>query len=94
MKLARNTPGPHRPGPSGEPQPIPPGQLWPLEFFHTVCGYGSQSRAEAIRLGLPIYRWARRSWILTDDLIVFLKREGARGDQDEPASARSGGDRP
>lgn len=79
MKHPRNVPGPHR-GPAIL-QPIPSSQLWPLEFFHSVCGYGSQARAEAQRLGLPVYTWARRSWISTDDLIAFLKREGVKSEQ-------------
>ena len=80
MRHPRNEAGPHH-GPV-EVQPIPAGQMWPLECLNTKCGYGSDARAKAIRLGLPVYRWARRSWIYTDDLIAFLKREG-KDDQDQ-----------
>jgi hypothetical protein len=50
--------------------------MWPLEFLHSRCGYGARARAAAIKGGLPIYRWQKRSWIFTDDLIDFLRRHG------------------
>ncbi len=73
----RNAAGPHRTTPSG--QPIRPGEMWPLSHLHTICGYGARARAEAIRLGLPVFRWQKRAWILTDDLISFIRRQGGDG---------------
>jgi hypothetical protein len=69
-----NEAGPHRPQPA---EPIPPGELWPLSFLHSRLGYGSRSRAQMIRLGLPVFRWGGRSWFSTSDLIRFLVEHGA-----------------
>jgi hypothetical protein len=88
MTRPRNIPGPHRPGPT---EPIPAGQLWPLHFLHTRCGYGSQARAAAIKAGLPVYRWSKRAWIYTDDLIDFLRREGRRSDSESGGEAAGNG---
>jgi hypothetical protein len=71
----RNQAGPHR---HSAVKAIPPGQLWPLSFLHTKCGYGARARAEAIRLGLPVFRWQKRAWVYTDDLIEFLRNAGRR----------------
>jgi hypothetical protein len=78
MNRPRNEAGPHRPGPS---EPIPGGQLWPLDFLRTRCGYGARARAAAIKSGLPVYRWQKRAWVFTDELIAFLRRESSRCDQ-------------
>ena len=82
MKSPRaiNEIGPHH---GGACEAIPSGQLWPLDFLHARCGYGSRARALAIKAGLPVYTWQKRRWIFTDDLIAFLKREGAKGEQDD-----------
>jgi len=69
----KNKVGPHRPNPA---KPIPPGQMWPLSFLHTRCGYGARARAAAIKAGLPVHRWQKRAWIYTDDLIEFLRKKG------------------
>jgi hypothetical protein len=58
--------------------PIPPGQLWPLEFLHSELGYGARARAATIKAGLPVYVWQKRSWFLTDDLIALIRREGVK----------------
>ncbi len=57
-------------------KPIPPGQMWPLEFLHSRCGYGTRARAAAIKAGLPVYKWQKRAWIYTTELIDFLRRHG------------------
>ncbi len=66
--------GEHRTIPA---KPIPPGQMWPLSFLHSRCGYGARARAAAIKAGLPVYRWQKRAWIYTDDLIAFIRRQNA-----------------
>jgi hypothetical protein len=71
MKPAHNAAGPHRPAPA---EPIPPGELWPLEFLHSRCGYGARARKAAIEGGLTVYRWQKRAWIYTTELIEFLRR--------------------
>ena len=73
---AGNEAGPHRPAVPAEA--IPAGQLWPLDYLRTRCGYGSSARAAAIRAGLRVFRWGKRSWVLTDELIAFLIREGSK----------------
>ncbi len=71
-------------------EPITPGQLWPLSFLHTKCGYGARARARMIQEGLPVLRWGKRSWILTDDLIRFLQREGQRAADEGASHSESG----
>jgi len=72
---ARNTSGPHRPRPSG--QPIRPGELWPIALLHTRLGWGARSRAAAIRQGLPVHRWNKYAYVSTTALIAFLESQPA-----------------
>ena len=81
----RNEAGPHCPSPL---EPIPPGELWPLSFFHSRCRYGARALAAAIRAGLPVLRWKKRSWISTDDLIDFLRRHGRQEVQSDSESGK------
>jgi hypothetical protein len=82
---ARNQAGPHRPVPS---EPIPPGQLWPLEFLHSHCAYGARARAALIGLGLPVYAFHKRKWIFTDDLIRILTRKPDSESRGEPGETQ------
>jgi hypothetical protein len=62
---------PRQPTPaSGEP--IRPGELWPIRLLHQRLRWGARTRAAAIREGLPVHRWGKLAFILTDDLIQFL----------------------
>lgn len=74
-RSSRNTAGPHRPN---TVKAIPPGQMWPISFLHSRCGYGARARSAAIAAGLPVHRWQRRAWIFTSDLIDFLRTNGGR----------------
>jgi hypothetical protein len=71
---------------SGPAEAIPSGQLWPLEFLHTRCGYGARARAATINAGLPVYLWQKRKWFLTDEFIALVRREGLSRDQGEAAA--------
>ena len=62
----RNVPGPR--------EPIRPGELWPIDLTHSRLGWGARTRADAIRQGLPVHRWGKRAFILSDDIIAFLTR--------------------
>jgi hypothetical protein len=53
---------------------ILPGRMWPLSSLHRRCGYGDRARAAMIEAGLPVYRYHKRAWIFTDELIDFLRR--------------------
>jgi hypothetical protein len=72
IRPARNQAGPHRPGPS---EPIVPGELWPLEFLHARLGYGDRARAALVAAGLSVFRFHKRKWFRTDDLIAILTRQ-------------------
>lgn len=74
-RSSSNAAGPHRPS---RVRSIPRGQLWPLSYLHSRCGYGPRARAAMIAAGLPVIRYQRRAWISTTDLIAFLTRVGRR----------------
>ena len=76
-------PAADRPRRSGPAEPIPSGQLWPLESLHTRCGYGARARAATIKAGLPVYVWQKRKWFFTDEFIALVRREGLKRDQGE-----------
>jgi hypothetical protein len=61
-----------------------------LDFLHSHCGYGARARAEAIKAGLPVYRWQKRARIFTDDLIALLRREGLKQEQGDSDIPRNG----
>lgn len=71
LSTSMSTTNPRRRAPA---KPIPSGEMWPLSFLHSRCGYGARARAAAIKAGLPVYRWQKRAWISTDDLIDLLRR--------------------
>jgi len=48
------------------------GEMWPIRLLHDRLGWGARTQAAAIREGLPVHRWGKRAFILTDDLIKFL----------------------
>ena len=73
----RATDGPRR---SSTAEPIPSGQLSPLESLHTRCGY-APARAATIKAGLPVYVWQKRKWFFTDEFIALVRREGLKRDQ-------------
>ena len=79
----RNEAGPQHGSPS---EPIPsPASCGPWNSFIRVAGT-VRVPAAAIKAGLPVYRWQKRLWISTDDLISLLMREGATGEQDDDAA--------
>lgn len=77
MSKPSNVAGPHRPSPT--PEPIRPGELWPIGLLHIRLGWGARTRAAAIRQGLPISRWSKYAYVRTDDLIAFLANMGTEG---------------
>jgi hypothetical protein len=71
MKPSRNTPGPHRRGPSGES--VKADELLPLSALHTRLGWGARGLAAARRQGLRVLRFGRWHYVLGRDLIEFLE---------------------
>jgi len=41
--------------------------------------------------GLPVYRWGKRSWVFSDDVIAFLRQHGQRADGEGALDSQSGG---
>ena len=91
--ISPTAPNPAADGPrcSGPSEPIPSGELWPLEFLHTRCGYGARARAATIKAGLPVHVWQKRKWFFTDDFIALVRREGLKREKGE-AAAENGAD--
>ncbi len=81
MKPPRNAPGPHRPGPDG--QPIRADELLPWSALHSRLGWGSAAVAQARRRGLRVLRFANRQYVKGSDVITFL--ESVQGDVDQGA---------
>jgi hypothetical protein len=77
MKYSRHEPGPHRPGPSGEP--VRSDELLPWSALHSRLGWGSRAVAEAKARGLRVLRFSKRQYVLGRDIIEFL--EGVQDDR-------------
>ena len=58
-------------------EPIRPAELWPIRLLHDRLGWGSRTRATAIKQGLAVHRWGKLAYVASDDLIAFLTRSDA-----------------
>jgi hypothetical protein len=76
MRQPTHTAGPHRPAPA---EPIRAGEVWPIRLLRDHLGWGARTRAAAIRQGLTVYRFGKRAYVATDDLMAFLTRPAGEG---------------
>ena len=81
MKAPRNQPGPHRPGPSGDP--IRADELLPWSALHTRLGWGPRAVSDARARGLRVLRFANRQYIKGSDVIAFLESVADQADVDQ-----------
>ena len=76
-----NIPGPHRPGPSGDP--IRADELLPWSALHERLGWGPRAIAEARARGLRVLRFANRQYVKGSDVITFLESVADTGDDNQ-----------
>ena len=84
---SRNNARGHRVTPS---EPIRPGEVWPIGLLHERLGWGARTRAQAIRQGLPVYRWGKRHYVYTDDVIALLTRQRLAEKSTDDSSGNEG----
>jgi hypothetical protein len=88
MNRPRNTPGAHRPGPSGEP--IRADELLPWSALHTRLGWGSRTVAKPRAEGLRVLGFGGRLYVRGCDIISFLDGHPLVGDAGEQRGANQG----